>query len=201
LVPAWNRGALCEAPDGRIFWVVARHDQEQPARTSTHLLVSTDRGLTWRYAAPVASDPTVSFNDSSAYVTPRGDLIAFLRTADFGDHACLARSTDGGRTFEPWQDLGFQGHPLHALRLPDRRVLLTYGFRHAPFGIRARVLNPECTDAARAPEFVLRDDGATTDLGYPWSVQLDARRVLVVYYMNEPGRPPYIAGTILRFGS
>ncbi|MBL9203102.1 MAG: hypothetical protein JNL39_21515, partial [Opitutaceae bacterium] len=55
-----------------------------------------------------------------------------------------------------------------------------------------------CTDIEAAPEFVIRDDGATVDLGYSWSVQLDDTRVLVAYYMNTPGNPlPYIAGSIL----
>jgi hypothetical protein len=145
----------------------------------------------------VAADERVSFNETSLYETPRGDLVAFLRTAELNDEACLARSTDGGKTFQPWQGMGFQGHPLHALRLPDDRVLLTYGYRHAPLGIRARVLNAECTDFATAPEIVLRDDGGTFDLGYPWAVLLDDRRVLVTYYFNVGQGIQHIAGTIL----
>ncbi|MFN5560739.1 MAG: exo-alpha-sialidase, partial [Opitutaceae bacterium] len=89
------------------------------------------------------------------------------------------------------------GHPLHALRLPDNRVLLTYGYRHKPYGIRARVLNAECTDFASAPEMILRDDGGTTDLGYPWSAMIDERRVLVVYYFNRENGRRHIAGSIL----
>ena len=93
--------------------------------------------------------------------------------------------------------MAFQGHPLHALRLSDNRVLLTYGYRHQPYGIRARILNAECTDFATAEEFVLRDDGGNTDIGYPWSVQLDKNRVLVVYYFNKNDGTRHIAGTII----
>ena len=197
-VPAYNRGALTETRDGHILWVVAATDRDQPRRVSTHLLDSSDRGLTWNYACPVATDATASFNETSLYETPKGDLVAFLRTDGLKDEACLARSTDGGKSFQPWQPMGFRGHPLHALRLPDDRVLLTYGYRHQPFGIRARVLNPECTDYATAPEIIIRDDGTTTDLGYPWSVQLDAHRVLVTYYFKAQGDIQHIAGTILK---
>jgi hypothetical protein len=199
-LPAYNRGALVEGRDGRIFWVVAASDSATPKKTSNHLLVSDDKGTTWRYSAPVAVDPKVTFNEASIYETPRGDLVAFLRTAGFNDHACIARSTDGGKTFQPWQDMGFQGHPLQALRLADNRVLLVYGYRHKPFGIRARILNSECTDFATAAEIVIRDDGGTTDLGYPWSVQLDGNRVLVVYYFNQADGPRHIAGSILEVG-
>jgi sialidase-1 len=197
LVPAYNRGALIEGKDGRIFWTVAAKDRVKPDKSSVHLLVSEDKGLTWRYSAPVAVDDKVTFNETSIYETPKGDLIAFLRTGDYEDQACIARSTDGGKTFQPWQGMGFQGHPLHPLRLPDNRVLLTYGYRHAPLGIRARILNAECTDFATAPEIVLRDDGGTGDLGYPWAVQLDPKHVLVTYYMNVGQGIQHIAGTVL----
>ncbi|MBU1820976.1 MAG: glycoside hydrolase [Bacteroidetes bacterium] len=199
-IRAYNRGAMYEGRSGKIFWVVAANDRLSPRRSSTHLLVSNDKGLTWTYSAPVAEDENASFNETSMYETPKGDLVAFLRTAGMDDQACIARSTDGGKTFQPWQKMGFQGHPLHALRLPDQRVLLTYGYRHAPYGIRARILNAECTDFATAPEIVLRTDGGTTDLGYPWAVQLDKKRVLVAYYFNQANGPRHIAGTILEIG-
>lgn len=197
VVPAYNRGALVEGKNGRIYWVAAAADTLSPRKSSTHLLVSDDKGKSWKYQSPVAVDPKVTFNETSIYETPKGDLVAFLRTADFNDHATIARSTDGGKTFQPWQDMGFQGHPLHALRLPDDRVLLTYGYRHPPYGIRARILNAECTDYATAAEFVLREDGGTTDIGYTWSVQLDKKRVLVTYYYNVADGTRHIAGTIL----
>jgi hypothetical protein len=145
----------------------------------------------------VATNAKVSFNEASLYETPRGDLVAFLRTEKFDDHLVLARSTDGGKSFLPWEDSGFQGHPAQALRLPDDRVLLVYGYRHPPFGIRARVLNAECTNAATAGEIILRDDGGNADLGYPWATMLSGKRVLVVYYFNQADGARYIAGTIL----
>lgn len=195
-MPAYNRGALYEGKDGRVFWVVGcKMGESSP--NSTHLIISEDKGLTWKYSCPVATDEKIGFNETSVYETPKGDLVAFLRTADFDGQACIARSTDGGKSFQPWESMGFKGYPLQALRLPDKRVLLVYGYRFEPLGIRARILNPECTDFATAPEIVLRDDGGETDLGYPWSVQLDDNRVLVVYYYNVDDGPQHIAGTIL----
>jgi sialidase-1 len=197
MVPAYNRGAMYEGKDGRIFWVVAAMDRASPSKTSNHLLISTDKGISWKYSAPVAVDDKASFDEASVYETPKGDLVAFLRTSGMNDAACIARSTDGGKSFTAWEKMGFQGHPLQAMRLPDNRVLVSYGYRHKPYGIRARILNAECTDFATAPEIVLRTDGGTTDLGYPWAVQLDKKRVLVSYYYNVPGGPQHIAGTIL----
>lgn len=198
-LPAYNRGALCEGRDGRVYWAVAASDSATPRKTSVHLVVSDDNGLSWRYSAPIAADDSASFNETSLHETPGGDLVAFMRTAGLGDQACIARSSDGGKTFKPWERMGFQGHPLHALRLPDDRVLLTYGYRHKPYGIRARVLNAECTDYATAPEIILRDDGSSTDIGYPWAVLLDDNRILVVYYFSVNNGPQHIAGTLLEW--
>ena len=75
--------------------------------------------------------------------------------------------------------------------------MLTYGYRHKPFGIRARILNYECTNFGTAPEIILRDDGGNSDIGYTWPVQLDKNRVLVTYYFNLANGTRHIAGTIL----
>ncbi|MEX2512451.1 MAG: sialidase family protein [Cyclobacteriaceae bacterium] len=198
-VPAYNRGAMYEGKDGRIFWVVAAHESANTRKTSNHLLISEDKGMTWAYSCPVAQDEDVIFNEASIYETPKGDLVAFIRTANFEDQAVIARSTDGGKTFQDWESMDFQGHPLQATRLPDDRVLLVYGYRHQPYGIRARILNPECTDFATAEEIVLREDGGNGDIGYPWAVVLDDHHALVTYYFNIDNSTRHIAGTIIEF--
>lgn len=195
-LPAYNRGAMCEGSDGKSYWVVASSDTNSPQRTATHLLISEDKGEHWKYSCVVARDSKVGFNETSLYETPKGDLVAFLRTENFDDHTCIARSTDRGKSFQ-WQDTGFRGHPHHAVRLPDKRVMLVYGYRHRPFGIRARVLNPECTDASTATEIVLREDGGNSDLGYPWATMVSKDRALVVYYFNRSDGARHIAGTFL----
>ncbi len=193
-VPAYNRGALYEAGDGRILWIVAAHDSIK--KTSNYLIASKDKGITWEYVSEVAKDAKASFNEASVYETPKGDIVGFLRTANFDDQAVIARSEDGGKTFS-WEPMGFQGHPLMPLKLADGRVLLVYGYRHKPFGIRARILNAECTDWKTSKEFVLREDGGNTDIGYPWSVELSDNKVLVVYYFNKANGIRHIAGTII----
>lgn len=196
-IPAYNRGAMCEGRDGKLFWVVASNTRLSPRNSATHLFISRDRGTTWSYSCPVAQDDKVSFNESSAYQTPSGDLVVFMRTADFDDHTVVARSKDNGQTFDKWQDAGFKGHPHHALKLPDNRVLLVYGYRHPPFGIRARVLAPECDNLQTSQEIILRNDGGNRDLGYPWATMLSSSEALVVYYFNKADGTRHIAGTLL----
>jgi len=195
-IPAYNRGAPYEGKNGRLFWGAAAIDNAENPKTSVYLLTSDDKGITWTYRCPIAVDENVIFNEASMYETPKGDIIAFLRTANFEDQAVIARSTDGGESFK-WESMGFQGHPLNALRLPDNRVLLSYGYRHQPYGIRVRILNAECTDFAVSEEFILREDGGNSDVGYTWPVQLDGNRVMVVYYFNQNNGIRQIAGTII----
>ena len=196
-VPAYNRGAMCQGKDGKLYWVVASKTSTLPGKPGTHLFISSDQGDTWAYSCPVAADEKVTFNETSLYETPKGTLVAFMRTADFDDHTTVARSTDHGQSFQPWEDAGIQGHPHYALRLPDQRVLLVYGYRHKPFGVRARVLDAECANLKSAPEIVLRDDGGNGDLGYPWATMLSEHRALAVYYFNSGDGTRHIAGTLL----
>jgi len=195
-IPAYNRGAMCESSDGRLYWVVAATSTNSPHRTGVHLLISPDKGRSWNYSCPVAVDDKATFNETSIYETPKGDLVAFVRSENFNDHTVIARSTDHGKSFR-WTDSGWMGHPHYALRLPDSRVLLVYGYRHPPYGIRARVLDPECTNASSAPEIVLRDDGGNGDLGYPWATMISDTRALVVYYFNKANGTRHIAGTFI----
>ncbi|GAA5221871.1 sialidase family protein [Membranihabitans marinus] len=197
-LPAYNRGSMYEGKDGRLFWVVAGSDDENNiGKTANFLLISEDKGHTWKYSCVVATDDKAVFNETSIYETPKGDLVAFLRTAKLDGEACIARSTDGGKSFQPWKKMGFKGHPMQATRLPDNRVLLVYGYRHKPYGIRARILNAECTDYETAEEIIIRADGGSTDIGYPWSVVLDENTVLVTYYYNLNNGTRHIAGSIL----
>jgi hypothetical protein len=192
-LPSYNRGAMCEGRDGKLYWVVCSMD---PGPNQTHLLISSDAGTIWEYSCLVAKDDKISFNETSLYETPAGDLVAFMRT-DHDRHAMVARSRDKGRSFEPWQDTGFRGIPQHLAPLPDGRVLLVYGYRSPPYEIRARVLNPECSDWAEAEEITLRSGAGNRDIGYPWATALDGDRALVVYYFNLADKTRFIAGTIL----
>jgi hypothetical protein len=66
------------------------------------------------------------------------------------------------------------------IRLADGRVCLTYGYRAAPFGIRARLSGDGGRTWGR--EIMLREDGSGRDLGYPRTVQRPDGQVVTVYY-------------------
>jgi len=193
-IPAMNRGAMVQGSDGNLYWAVARSPKAKPTQTAIDLMISRDRGLTWEHGGPIAADEQVNFNETSLIETAGGDLVAFVRTENFDDHGVTVRSTDRGKTWEPWEDMGIVGHPYHASLLPDDSVFLIYGYRHEPYGVRARVLDPECA-RFDVEEIVLRDDGGSGDLGYPWSCLTADGRLLCVYYFNRENGTRHIGGT------
>ncbi|MDF2717746.1 MAG: repeat-like domain protein, partial [Paenibacillus sp.] len=108
-----------------------------------------------------------------------------------------AQSSDDGLTWsEPVMHEIYSPSPFHVLRLNDNRVLITYGYRLQPFGVRAILLDPECSDIGTAEESVVREDGLGTDIGYTSSVQLEDGRVLITYYYyGQDDSFRYIAGS------
>ncbi|UXN76006.1 glycoside hydrolase (plasmid) [Devosia sp. A8/3-2] len=95
----------------------------------------------------------------------------------------------------PVVNTGFGGNPPTLSRLPDGRPVMVYGFRDAPFGMRARV----SADAGVSwgEDIILRDDGGMSDLGYPRTVVRPDGKVLTVYYYNfGMDRDRFIGGTL-----
>lgn len=143
----------------------------------SYILRSRDGGLTW-------ADPTLiarAFNETGLALLPDGSLLAALRTntPPVADHVWLSRSSDEGFTWtQPRQVTAPSEHPADLLALPDGSVLMTYGRRHEPFGVRAVVLQGDrCTD-----ELIVSDDALSGDCGYPSSVRLASGRLVTAYY-------------------
>lgn len=167
--------------------------------TGAHLISSADQGQTWQYRSCIAQDLTGSLriNEPSLVVTPSGTIVAFMRSQQGQDRLVTARSRDGGNTWSPWHEQNVVGHPYHPLKLPDNRVLLSYGYRHKPYGISARILDPECEQIDTSEEMIIRDDGYCGDVGYPWAACLNQSTLLIVYYFCGADTIRHIAGTVI----
>lgn len=155
-----------------------------------------DGGKTWSLVSLIGDEPAAddyAIMPSTARVGPAA-LLTAIRHKGFLQ---LYRSTNDG---ESWQADGAQvgtgrGNPASLIRLKDGRLVLTYGYRAEPYGMRARV----STDAGRTwqPEIILRADGGNTDLGYPRSVQRADGKVVTSYYYNlDPTKERFIGATI-----
>jgi hypothetical protein len=94
-------------------------------------------------------------------------------------------SEDGGHTWTDPRPTEIIGKPPHLTRLSDGRILLTYGYRHEPYGQRACLSEDGGATWEYEREIVLRDDAPSGDLGYPASVECDDGTILTVYYQQE----------------
>ncbi len=206
------RGNITELPDGTLlmpFYGALRVGE----LSRCGLVKSADRGESWTYFSDMAFDPTLEKNylEANIYRTESGRIVGLYRTqtdynkpnVDFEDtylNMHISVSEDDGKTFGPVQEIEncWCSSPVHALRLKSGKVLLTYGYRKAPFGIRARVCNAELTDISESEELILRDDAPNGDLGYPCSLQLDNGDILVAYYISAPDGIRTIDVSVLR---
>lgn len=119
-----------------------------------------------------------------------GRLMGFIRThppvgSDHSFTVFVTFSSDGGKTWSVPEKTGICGSPPHAHKLNDGRILLTYGRRIEPYGIRGRIITP---DGIISDEEIVIDDAIDSDIGYPASAQLPDGRIVTVYYKKtKPG--------------
>jgi hypothetical protein len=165
-----------------------------------------DGGLTWELIGWIGKQPPINgYGYAIMPSTVRLKSGAFLSMIRHGGqfdgqkHWWLDAylSPDEGKTWylldKPYIDN--DGNPASMIRLTDGRIALTYGWRHAPYGLRAMISDDE--GQTWGQEIVLRHDGARWDLGYPRSAQrLDGKVVTVVYFNDESAKERYIAATI-----
>ncbi|WP_409346244.1 exo-alpha-sialidase [Paenibacillus sp. MBLB4367] len=198
------RGSSVEMEDGSIL---APFYEQEDETFNVVVGKTADRGHTWERAAVIPGyEGQYHFHEPTLYKTDAGKLVLFIRSLKLnrqpGEEQSAAplftsESTDGGRTWSAvkrWPI--YSPSPFNALRLADGRVLLNYGYRYKPFGIRALVLDAECTDLGTAAESVIREDGLGSDIGYTSAVQLADGRVLITYYYYLDDGTRYIAGTL-----
>jgi hypothetical protein len=192
------RGRMQELADGTIA-LAGYGGLCQSKRKPTRLFTSDDRGETWSQKSIIATPPSADFNFHEPTLLNLGNnkLIVFHRTAGLEDKLITAKSNDGGESFEEEKIHKLTGHPHDPLLLSDGRLLLVYGYRHEPFGIRCRLIDPEGQDFGETEEFIIKDNHPSPDCGYPWAVELETGRVLVVYYNCSEEGLRQIEGSII----
>jgi len=169
-----------------------------------YFYTSPDGGATWTRRGTIVNGKT--HNETTWVQLANGDLFAAART--YGDMRLDAyRSTDGGRTWkaEGPLTLGRQ-HPADLLKLPDGRVLLSYGSRTPGlYGIWVQMGNPELT-AWSAPMLLVDLEGSSefqrkpvpsSDGGYPSTVlTADGTFVTAYYSRGVPAHQRYHMGIV-----
>jgi hypothetical protein len=172
----------------------ARGDEGRPLCART-----TDGGKTWDFRGWIMPEPKGYAIMPSTLRLGQDSFLTAIRVKE-GEQSWIDayRSDDRGKTWRyvsrPAPDTG-EGNPASMVRLRDGRVCITYGYRAAPFGMRARISADDGTTWGE--EIHLRDDGSGRDIGYPRSVRRpDGKVVTVYYYESAPDPERYIAATI-----
>jgi BNR repeat protein len=165
-----------------------------------------DGGLTWRMRSFIGPEPSGFSIMPAAIRLSKTRMIAMMRVKEFlpgNDQRNWIEAWISDNMGNTWQYLNRpvestgagSGNPPSLIRLRDGRLCLTYGYRSAPYGIRARLSKDE--GRTWGPEIHLRDDGAAWDLGYTRSVQRPDGKVVTVYYFNDrKDTERFIAATI-----
>lgn len=161
--------------------------------------MSADGGQSWQFLGQVPPlDGATRQTCLEAHVVelPSGKLIGMVRfqtgKVDPEEAArwrhlsfslCQTESEDGGRTWTPMRHIGAMGAPPHLLRHSSGALVCVYGYRRVPYGQRAIVSRDD--GQTWSDPLVLREDGPTSDLGYPASVELPDRSIFTVYYQKQ----------------
>jgi sialidase-1 len=198
--------------DGRLVFVGNDGYRRADRSSALAVAVSADTGCSWEVAARVSMFPDLPPSDSDGRrylgephvveVAP-GHLLAMARHEEqpYVEGRPTGRlwrfaSTDGGLSWSAPQETEILGKPPHLLRLRDGRLVVTYGYRHAPYGQRACLSADGGLTWDYDNEIVLRNDGPDADLGYPATVECGNGDLLSVYYQrHRPDEKPCLMAT------
>ena len=158
-----------------------------------------DGGKSWALVSNVGPEPVgeeKAIMPSSVRLSPSAILTAVRHIGSID----LWRSEDDGAIWtlvsRPVPNTGaHNGNPPSLVKLKDGRLAITYGFRSAPYGIRARLSSDQ--GKTWSNEIVLRADGGAWDLGYTRTVQRADGKLVTIYYFNDrEDTERYIAATV-----
>jgi hypothetical protein len=195
-----SRAPANESPDGRLM--LPCYGAPEPGQTSVaYLMQSADGGASWELLSIMADGRSAEepFECHEPFVLRTGDrsLVCFLRCYGEGGLMRMCRSEDNGESWSEPVETGVWGFPQAALQLEDERIVLAYGYRREPFGVRARILGPDLSGVEGDEELVLRDEGVGGDLGYPTIAAREDGTVLIEYYFHDEELVRHIAATVV----
>ncbi len=146
---------------------------------------SLDDGRSWHWISDIPARPgdsVAQYHELHAVEAADGRIIVHIRNhnRENAGETLQSESDDGGKHWSTPHPIGVWGLPSHLLRLRDGRLLMTYGYRRAPFGNQARI----SSDHGRtwSPPIVISADGAGVDLGYPATAEIAGGHLLTVWY-------------------
>lgn len=172
-------GKIVQLSDGTALMSVY-YEFAAPREAEEYVFRSRDGGKTW-------SDPSLiakHFNETGLLVLPGDKVLAALRSQDGG--IFIAASNDKGHTWStPIRVTRKNEHPGDLIRLKNGDILLAFGERNKPMGVRAIVSHDNGKTWNSNKPIVLVDDAVNWDCGYLSSVQLPNGTIVTAYYRDD----------------
>jgi hypothetical protein len=183
--------------------------------TRSALLRSDDGGVNWEYYSTMAYDAAsiVDYEEPAIVKLADGRWVGMLRTHvnPSGDakNMAIVISDDDGFSWSAPKFTNVWGYPAEFATLPDGRVLMIYGYRRPPYGVRG-IVSEDGLRWDRADEFTIREGGVPQQfvdnpgifqhIGYPSVAVLGDGSVLAMYheYTDAERSIQYIAQTRFR---
>ena len=183
------KGAI-ELHNGDVLLALGSHDHDPLG--ASFIVRSQDKGRTWGQPVEVARTSGLIFSEPSVAETASGKLLVLSREEEKG-YVCQSTSTDGGYMWSPARQLPLWGYPIHCIRLADERMLIVYGRRREPFGIRAAISEDEGENWGE--EIVIRSDLPNANLGYPSVIEYGPNKLFTAYYGEDAAGVTCVQGT------
>ena len=214
----WSQpdGALLMGVYGRIR---GYGEEGEGETTRSSLLRSDDGGDNWEYFSTMAYDAAsiIDYEEPAIVRLEDDRVVGMLRTHvnPSGDakNMAIVVSDDDGFSWSPPKFTKLWGYPADFATLPDGRILMVYGYRRPPYGVRGCISEDGLTwDPAN--EFTIREGGVPRDnpridwnnpgvyqhIGYPSVTVLDDGTVVALYHeWTDDERPlQIVCGTRFR---
>lgn len=186
--PVQSPHGPCQMPDGSLFFV------GMPMKIGDRGLgrlecYRVDKEENFTYLSSIASPEGCQYCEPYAIYVDGKIIMQIRENKSFNIHQC--ESTDGGKTWTTPRPVGIEnGSPPHLLRHSSGVLISVYGRRKEPYG--QRVMLSRDNGTTWDTDYVLRDDGPSSDLGYPATVELKDGSLLTVYYQQEEKDGPCV---------
>ncbi len=206
------RGNCVVLDDGSLILAIAWYNNDFTKRLND-IIRSEDQGKTWERLYTFRKIENLFMTEPNLFRTKSGKIVCMMRTHQEDENRNIyddgnndmaymyySESLDDGITWsDPKKTPYTSPSPFEAIQLNSGNVLMTYGYRYKPYGIKAILLDGEMSNIESAKEIQIRNCCTNHDLGYTRSVQLPNDDILVTYYMyDEVDNIRHIEGTILR---